>query len=134
MKNLMIAALLLQLAGFATAQSVQAQATGSASANAAAFSCGGVGQEDQARMKAEAARHDLLVTFSAAGGAYLADIDVEISHGGKVVLQGRCGGPLMLVDLAPKGSYEIRATSGGKTQRKSINVVAGKPANVSFVW
>jgi hypothetical protein len=134
MKKLLTAALLLQAAGFAAAQSVQAQASGSATATAATFSCGGVGQEDQARMKAEAPRHDLFVTFSAAGGAYLADIDIEISQGANVVLQGRCGGPLMLVDLAPKGSYEIRATSGGKTQRKTVNVGSGKPVNLSFVW
>ena len=133
-KNLLIAALLLQLAGFAIAQSAQATASGAASANAGSFTCGGVGSEDQARIKAEAARHDVLVTFSTVGGAYVADVDVEIGQGGKVVLQGRCNGPLMLVDLAPKGSYEIRATSNGRTQRKTVNVGATRPANVSFVW
>lgn len=135
-KNLLIAALLLQLAGVAFAQSATATATagGSTTAKAGSFTCGGVGQDDQARMKAEASRHDVMVTFSATGGAYIADVDFEISQGGKVVVQGRCNGPLMLVDLAPKGSYEIRATSGGKAQRKTVNVGAAKPVNVSFVW
>jgi hypothetical protein len=133
-KNLLMAALLLQLAGVATAQSVQAQATGSATASAATFSCGGIGLDDQARMKAEASRHDVMVTFSSKGGAYVADVEIEISQGGKAVLQGRCNGPLMLVDLAPKGSYEIRATSEGKAQRKTVKVGAAKPARVSFVW
>src|SRR3954469_3672083 len=95
-----------QVATGALAQSSSsgaATATGTAGASAAAFRCGGVGQEDQDRMKADAAKHPLMLTFASEGGAYLADVDVEISRGGKVVLQGRCSGPLMLVDLAPAG-------------------------------
>jgi hypothetical protein len=137
MKSSLVAILLMQFAALAFAQStqsVQTSVTGSASASAAAFSCGGVGEEDQRRMKAEAGQHDLLVTFSTVGGAYIADVEIEIASGGKVVVQGRCGGPLMLVDLSPKGSYEIRATAHGKTQRKLVSVGGKKPTSVSFAW
>jgi hypothetical protein len=98
----------------------------------ATFRCGGVGKDEQDRIKAEAPQHDLLVTFSTAGGAYVADVDVEISRGGKVVAQGPCRGPLMLVD-ASRGRYEIRARSGGKEQRKSV-FLGPKPIQLSFVW
>ncbi|HVZ46223.1 MAG TPA: hypothetical protein VHA82_20635 [Ramlibacter sp.] len=105
-----------------------------ASAAGASFSCGGVGAGDQERMKAQAAGHDMLVTFASTTGAYVADVDVRITSGrGDVVLQGHCGGPLMLVDLSGKGSYDIAATFAGKTQHKSVTVDA-KPARVTFVW
>jgi len=106
--------------------------TGSADAQAASFRCGGVGDDDQKRMKAEAAQHGVLVTFSTTDGAYVADVGVEITRGGKSVLQGRCNGPLMLVDL-PQGSYEIAATAQGRTQRKTVTV-GGKPSAVGFSW
>ena len=129
-------ALVAQLATGALAQSSAsgtATSSGSAGAQAAAFRCGGVGQEDQDRMKAEAGRHALMLTFATADGAYVADVDVEISKGGKVVLQGHCNGPLMLVDLAPAGSYEISATAQGKTQRKAVSI-GGKPTSTTFTW
>jgi len=133
----LVAALLAPAAAGTLAQSagVAATASGSAGAQAAAFRCGGVGQDEQQRIKAEAAQHDLLLTFSVTGGAYLADVDVEIRRGDQVVLQARCNGPLMLVDLSPAGPYEIRASAQGKDQRKTVTVGGGgKPASVSFVW
>jgi hypothetical protein len=135
MKRLLIALVLCQAAGLALSQSTQATATGSATAtaSAAAFRCGGIGDDSQKQIKAEAGQHDMLLTFSTPSGAYLADIDVEISSGGKVVLQGRCGGPLMLVDVGGKGSYQVRAVSNGREQRKTVTLGA-KPARLSFVW
>ncbi|HSV84235.1 MAG TPA: carboxypeptidase regulatory-like domain-containing protein [Ramlibacter sp.] len=135
MNKLLTALLLAQFGALAHAQSVSATAaaTGSAGARAAAFQCGGVGSDDQQRMKAEAARHGLLLTFATTTGAYLADVDVQISQGNQVVLQGRCTGPLMLVDLAPPGQYEIRAVSQGREQRKTVTV-GGAPAQVAFTW
>lgn len=144
MKRLIIILALCHGAGMALAQSApqaaatssgsaSASATGTATATAAAFRCGGVGQEDQERMKADAARHDLMLTFATSTGAYLADVDVEISSGDKVVLQGRCNGPLMLVDLPADGSYQVRASVNGKDQRKAVSI-GGKPATAVFVW
>ena len=137
MKKIILALLVCQAAALAAAQSASAtaSATGSAQAQAqaAAFQCGGVGTDDQQRMKAEASKHGLLLTFATTSGAYLADVDVQISRGGQPVLQGRCTGPLMLVDLAPPGQYEIRAVAQGREQRKTVTV-GGAPARVSFTW
>jgi hypothetical protein len=129
-------ALVAQVATGALAQpssSGSAATVGPEGAQAAGFRCGGVGQEDQDRMKAEAPRHALMLTFATTDGAYVADVDVEIRKGGKVVLQGRCTGPLMLVDLAPAGSYEVSATAQGKTQHKTVSI-GSKPASSTFTW
>ena len=133
MKHGLMPVLLLAAAIGAQAQTPsQPTATGSPGAQAAGFRCGGVGDEDQKRMKAEAAQHGLLVTFSTSSGAYIADIDVEIRRDGKVVLQGRCDGPLMLVDLA-QGSYEVSASAQGRTQRKTV-AIGARPASLGFSW
>jgi hypothetical protein len=143
MKRATIALLLCQAATLALAQaavnstststSTASTAGGSAHANAASFRCGGVGADEQERIKAEAASHDLLVTFARSSGAYMADVDVDVRSGGRTVLQGHCGGPLMLLDLAPKGTYEIRARANGVEQHKTVTV-GGKPARVTFTW
>lgn len=129
-----IAGLLLAATGaLAQSSGASGSATGSAGTQAAAFQCGGIGQADQDRMKAEAAHHPLMLTFAASDGAYLADIDVEIHKGMTVVLQGHCNGPLMVVDLAPAGAYEISATSNGRTQRKTVTI-GSKPTRTTFTW
>lgn len=120
------------VAAFAQSATATANATGSAGAQAA-FRCGGVGDEDQKRMKAEAGQHALMLTFASGDGAYLADVDVEIRRGGKVVVQGHCNGPIMLLDLAPAGSYEVVATAQGSTKRQTVNI-GGKPASVTLHW
>jgi hypothetical protein len=133
MKRLLIAMALCQAAALSFAQAATATATGNATANAAAFKCGGIGDDSQKQIKGEAAQHDMLLTFSTPSGAYLADIDFEISIGGKVVLQGRCDGPLMLADLGGKGTYLVKAVANGREQRKNVTLGA-RPTRVSFVW
>jgi hypothetical protein len=110
-----------------------APALAQTSAQAATFHCGGVGVDEQQRMKADAPRHSLLATFATTGGDFIADVNVEIRRGGKVVLQGHCNGPLMLADLAPAGSYEVVATARGRTQRQEV-AIGGHPASVTFTW
>lgn len=131
----MNASFLLTAAALAAASAFaqQSDAPQAAAATAAAFRCGGVGQDDQERIKAEAASHDLMLTFATVSGEYLADIDVEIRSGGRLVLQGRCEGPLMLVDLPADGSYEVRATSAGREQRKTVRI-GGQAARAIFTW
>lgn len=133
----MRARLLLPVAALAAAGAFaqQAGAPQAAAATAAAYRCGGVGHADQERMKSEAAGHDLLLTFATVSGAYLADVEVEIRSGDRLVLQARCEGPLMLVDLPADGSYEVlaRAPRGGE-QRKTVRIGGTQPARATFAW
>jgi len=103
-------------------------------AQAQSFRCGGIGTAEQDQFKAEASQHDALLTFALSTGAYVSDVDVRITDGsGKTVVQGRCGGPLMLVDLPGKGSYQVNASFEGKAQSKSL-AVGAKPARATFTW
>jgi hypothetical protein len=91
------------------------------------YLCGGVGKEEVAYMKKEAKGYDLMLTFAARDGAYLADVDVDIKNAkGDSVLQAKCDGPLMLVDLPKSGSYRVRAETAGYAQSQTVKVTAAK--------
>lgn len=91
------------------------------------YLCGGIGDEEAAYMKSEASSYDLMLTFAARNGAYLADVNVDIADGkGKTLLRTRCDSPLMLVDLPHAGNYRIRADAGGYVIRRSVKVTAGR--------
>jgi hypothetical protein len=67
-------------------------------------------------------------------GAYLADVDVQITDAkGGVVLSARCGGPIMLVDL-PAGTWHVTARANGQSRSKTLSAGAGRNAQATFVW
>lgn len=102
---------------------------------ASSFICGGVSQPDADAMKAQARDHDLMLTFADASGAYLADVDVQISdRRGRVVLSGKCDGPIMLVDLPGPGSWRVSAQANGTTRQQSVATTRGRTARATFVW
>ena len=126
-----IGALLCQAGLLAWAQGT---ASGRPDRAPAGFTCGGVGQGEQDRFKSEAAAHHALVTFSSTSGAYVAGVEVKVTgQDGKVVLQGTCEGPLMLLDVPAPGRYRIDAAYGGKAQHKDVQLGTGS-AKVSFTW
>jgi hypothetical protein len=91
------------------------------------YLCGGVGKEEVTYMKKEAKGYDLMLTFAARDGAYLADVDVDIKNAkGDPVLQAKCDGPLMLVDLPKSGSYRVHAEAAGYAQSQTVKVTAAK--------
>ncbi len=132
MKHYLIGVLALQAAVLALAQPT---AGGSATQAAPAFTCGGIGEGEQERFKREAALHHALVTFSSESGAYVADVAVKVTAAdGKVVAEGNCAGPLMLLDVPAPGSYRIAASLAGEQQQKDLRLGVRKPTRVSFVW
>ncbi|MFC5499985.1 carboxypeptidase regulatory-like domain-containing protein [Caenimonas terrae] len=110
-------------------------ATGAA-ASAQNFSCGGVGVDEQQRIKAEAGSHDLMLTFATSTGAYMADVAVRIQdRRGTSVLEATCDAPIMLVDLPGPGSYRVTATADGASRQSTVTVAHGKrPARATFIW
>ncbi|HJV75517.1 MAG TPA: hypothetical protein VJ654_14930 [Noviherbaspirillum sp.] len=104
------------------------------------YLCGGVGSDEAAYMKSEAKNYDLMLTFAARNGAYLANVDVDIADAkGNSVLQANCDAPIMLVDLPKSGNYRVRADAAGYTQNRTIKVATGKKkrqhvAAASMVW
>lgn len=124
---------------------VAAQNTGAAPAgrpmpepqteNGVKFVCGGIGMTEAERMKTLSSQYDLMITFAASNGAYLADIGVDISHGKDKLVSATCGGPIMLVDLPKPGTYRITAESEGQQQVRTARVRDGETGKrVSVTW
>lgn len=104
------------------------------------YLCGGIGADEVAYMKSEAPQYDLMLTFAARDGAYLADVDVAIADArGNPVLQANCDAPIMLVDLPASGNYRVRADAAGYALNRTVRVAASKTrragvASASLVW
>ncbi|SNS35212.1 hypothetical protein SAMN06265795_102338 [Noviherbaspirillum humi] len=91
-------------------------------ANGIGYLCGGVGEDEAKAMKEAASGYDLLLTFAAQDGAYLADVRVDIADGsGRPVMEAHCDGPMMLVDL-PSGTYRVRAEVKGRMLSRMVRV------------
>lgn len=106
------------------------------SKNGVAYLCGGIGSEEQAKMKAAASKYDVMMTFAAANGAYLADVDVNIKDSkGESVFSASCDAPIMLVDLPKGGNYEISAEAEGKTLTRSARLSdKGSVKRITMAW
>jgi hypothetical protein len=132
MKRAMLLLVAASAAAFASAQTGTSHPAPASGAN---YICGGVGLDDQEAIKAQAPGHSLMLTFAANTGAFLADVDVQISDAkGNVVVSGTCSGPIMLVDLPRKASWHVRAQSNGVTREKTITAGGGGTARVTLLW
>lgn len=104
--------------------------------NGTKYLCGGVGATESVAMKRAALDYDLALTFAVSTGAYLADVDVKITDAqGGTVLQTRCDGPMLLVDVPKSGTYRVEAETGGyKLSRNAHIQDAGKRTAISITW
>jgi hypothetical protein len=107
--------------------------------NGVSYLCGGVGQEEASYMKREARKHDVMLTFAARDGTYLADVKVAIADAnGKSLLQTTCDGPMMLVDMPRNGTYKIRAEANGYELDRTVSVKqsgqGGRVATAVMTW
>lgn len=104
------------------------------------YLCGGVGANEASLMKGEARDHDLMLTFAARDGAYLADVDVHIADArGEHTLNVTCDGPIMLVDVPASGNYRIVARSGEQERSRTVIIRGAQHArsqtrSVTMVW
>ena len=94
------------------------------------YACAGVGEES--RKDPRWPTYPLRLTFAAAGGLYLADVDVTIhdGSGSQVIRIEGCYAPWLLIDLAP-GTYRIDGVAR-ETHRRStkVSITAGKQTKV----
>lgn len=108
--------------------------------NDVTYLCGGIGADEARYMKREARAYDMMLTFAARNGEYLADVNVDIQDAsGNQVLQTTCGGPIMLIDLPKSGNYRVRADASGYTLNRTMHVQTdrqrGQPlAAAALVW
>ncbi|WP_199195216.1 hypothetical protein [Thiomonas sp. X19] len=93
--------------------------------------CGGVGDASLQQLKARAKDFNLgFWMVGGPGGAYLADVPIQIQSHGKTVASFTASGPLCYVKL-PAGTYTVMGTHHGQT--RSIQVHAGS-MNQSLRW
>lgn len=98
------------------------------------YLCGGVGDQEQAYMKQQAEGYDMMLTFAARDGSYLADVDVDIRNAqGEQVLSANCDGPLMLVDLPQSGRYKVYADAAGYRLDQTVRVNARPGTQIASV-
>jgi hypothetical protein len=109
--------------------------------NGVTYICGGVGKEEATYMKREARKHDALLTFADKRGEFVADVNVAIKDpGGKTLLETKCDGPMMLVDLPKGGKYRIHAEVNGHPIEQTVAVAKGpgkksqQVAEVFLTW
>jgi len=97
---------------------------------------GGVGDDELQEIKKLASGYPLEVLFVTQGtpNQYLSAVKVQIKDaGGKEVAALETDGPILLAKL-PAGRYSISADHGGAVKRQNVNVGAGKPQRLTFVW
>lgn len=95
---------------------------------------GGFGDNQANAFKEAGAKHSVMMVFSETGGAYLADIPVQIKAKGEGAnVDIKAAGPYLLMDL-PDGSYTAQATHQGKSQTKDFSVSGQKGQRISFTW
>lgn len=99
------------------------------------YLCGGIGESEAGNMKRAAGNYDAMLVFARSDGAYLADVNVEISDArGRSILNGLCDGPIMLVDVQQPGTYRVRAEFDGRTQRRSLHIGTKRPTKQVIIW
>lgn len=96
------------------------------------YVCGGVAQDEQQALNAEARNYNLSLLFTQGpSGEYLADVHVQITRHGKEVASFRADGPRCLIK-APPASYNVIASYQGTTKR--VTVQTGSTRNVQLRW
>lgn len=93
------------------------------------FTC--VGASADQREAAASVSHTLKLVFAEPSGHFLADVATQVSDAnGNVLLHIVCGGPWLLLDLAP-GQYRIEASFEGES--KTVPVTVGQTAREQLV-
>ncbi|EAP70644.1 Hypothetical Protein RRSL_00137 [Ralstonia solanacearum UW551] len=96
------------------------------------YVCGGVAQDEQDALNAEARHYNLSLLFTQGPrGEYLADVDVQLTRHGKEIASFRADGPRCLIK-APPASYNVIATYEGATKRATVQT--GRTRNVQLRW
>lgn len=96
---------------------------------------GGIGQDEQARMKRLAPDFSLRMTFSEhKDGEYLADIPVLITDArGNPVFELPNAGPMLNIAMPP-GKYRIAARFKGMNEFQDVTITGKESKDLSFHW
>jgi len=96
--------------------------------------CGGIGSDESAQWLAETPKHALTVLFAARDGAYLSDVNTEISGPGGIRATEASCGPIAQVEVALPGRYQVKATYAGQAQTKALTLKPGGGGKLVLRW
>lgn len=101
--------------------------------NGIAYVTGGFGADESCAMKDAAGNFDLMLTFAARDGSYIAEVNVQvIDRDGQPVLD-TVSGPLLLASLPP-GEYRVRADYRGMSRWQTVRVGGARHSRLAFTW
>lgn len=103
--------------------------------HAATYLNGGVGQDERAQMKRQAAGYPLHISFSeGASGEFLADIPVQITDAaGHTVFELPKAGPKLYVALPP-GTYQVQARWNDAPESRQVTIAGTGTQDVNLRW
>ncbi|WP_408229222.1 hypothetical protein [Paraburkholderia sediminicola] len=95
------------------------------------YLCGGVGQDEQQAMRAQAGNFDRGLLFTQGSrGKYLAGVDVTLSRNDEEVASFKADGPRCFIS-GPDSAYQVTATYNGVQRRTTL---ARGQRNVHLRW
>ncbi|HTS20977.1 MAG TPA: carboxypeptidase regulatory-like domain-containing protein [Casimicrobiaceae bacterium] len=101
------------------------------------YRTGGIGHEEATAMRRAEASYPLSLEFVGRAEPhnwFLANVEFTIKdHRGNVALRTYSDGPIVLARL-PDGRYTVTATDDGKSETRRVDIAAGKPERLVFIW
>ena len=96
---------------------------------------GGIGSTEQEYLKSKElrAQYNLEILTAAKSGSYVSMARVVIHSAGRVVLQAKMDGPMLLA-LLPNGKYRVEVSVGSETQSRHVSVKQGSLRRVITSW
>ena len=105
-----------------------------AAADAIRLSCGGIGVDESAPLRAGAPRHALTILFTTTDGAYLAGVQTRIDDPlNDLAAEAECG-PVGQVDVDKAGRYRVSADFGGEKRSQWFDLKPGGGARTVMRW
>ena len=96
--------------------------------------CGGIGSDESSRLLAETPKHALTIIFAATDGAYLSEVETEVSGPKGAMTKDPSCGPIAQVDVPRAGRYKIKVCYAGQEQKKTLNLKPGGGGRLVLRW
>jgi hypothetical protein len=98
------------------------------------FVSGGISSDAVDRLRAMERDFNLKMVFALSNGEYLADVRVQVvDPSNRVVLDTTTEGPWLLAKL-PAGSYQVNASYGRATERRTVAIAPASLKTLDFRW
>ena len=99
------------------------------------YIAGGIGSAERKKMEEMGKDFNLKIAFAAAGGSFLANIDLAIEDArGRLVIATKVPGPWFFIQLPP-GTYSIKATYKNESKTiHSLRLEQDKELRRTFHW